>query len=99
MCVNVCACVYVCVLAWPALHCKSKSSDDIINNVLETDGRSLCFGLCFHSTGNQSLHKLLSLIKPQADTLIQRVLLYLRSHYHMRGALPWGHIVKTTKCE
>ena len=30
-------------------HCKVKSSDDIIINVLETDGRSLCFGLCFHS--------------------------------------------------
>ncbi len=37
-------------------HCKVKSSDDIIINVLETDGRSLCFGLCFHSIGNQSLH-------------------------------------------
>ena len=35
MCVHVCMCV--CVLAWPALHCKSKSSDDIINNVLETE--------------------------------------------------------------
>ena len=39
-----------------ALHCKSKSSDDIINTVSEPDGRSSCFGLCFHSKGNQSLH-------------------------------------------
>ena len=39
-------------------HCKVKSSDDIINNVLKTGGRSLCFGLCFHSIGNQSCTRL-----------------------------------------
>jgi len=48
----------VCMFGMAA-HSKVKSSDDIIINVLETDGRSLCFGLCFHSIGNQSLHKLL----------------------------------------
>ena len=37
-------------------HCKVKSSDDIIINVLETDGRRSCFGLCFHLIGNQVLH-------------------------------------------
>ena len=47
-------CVDACVGL--ALHCKSKSSDDIIIAASETDGRSLCFGLCFHSKGNQSLH-------------------------------------------
>ena len=47
-------CVDVCVGL--ALHCKSKSSDDIIITVSEPDGRSSCFGLCFHSKGNQSLH-------------------------------------------
>jgi len=50
--VDVCRCVCVGL----ALPCKSKSSDDIINTVSESDGRSLCFGLCFHSKGNQSLH-------------------------------------------
>ncbi len=65
-CVCVCACACgVCVwCTWMcadicfglALHCKSKSSDDIINTVSEPDGRSSCFGLCFHSKGNQSLH-------------------------------------------
>jgi len=50
-------CVYVQVgCVYGMAHCKVKSSDDIIINVLETDGRSLCFGLCFHSIGNQSLH-------------------------------------------
>ena len=63
---NVCVCVW-CVCVWCtwmcvdmcfglALHCKSKSSDDIINTVSEPDGRSSCFGLCFHLKGNQSLH-------------------------------------------
>ena len=47
-------CVDVCIGL--ALHCKSKSSDDIIITVSEPDGRSSCFGLCFHSKGNQSLH-------------------------------------------
>ena len=65
MCVvcMVCVCVCVvnvdvcrCVCVGLALPCKSKSSDDIINTVSESDGRSLCFGLCFHSKGNQSLH-------------------------------------------
>ena len=49
----------VCVQAgyvYGMAHCKMKSSDDIVINVLETDGRCLCFGLCFHSKGNQSLH-------------------------------------------
>ena len=66
VCVCICMCV-VCVCVWCmcmcadmcfglALHCKSKSSDDIINTVSEPDGRSSCFGLCFHSKGNQSLH-------------------------------------------
>ena len=51
---------YVCVCVWCvwmcvdvcvglALHCKSKSSDDIINTVSEPNGRSSCFSLCFHS--------------------------------------------------
>ena len=51
---SVCMCSSRCV--YGMAHCKVKSSDDIIINVLETDGRSLCFGLCFHSKGNQSLH-------------------------------------------
>ena len=66
-CVCVCGVCGVCVWMWCmwmcvdvciglALHCKSKSSDDIIITVSEPDGRSLCFGLCFHSKGNQSLH-------------------------------------------
>ena len=67
-CVCVCVCVWwLCVCVWCmwmcvdvcvglALHCKSKSSDDIIITVSEPDGRSLCFGLCFHLKGNQSLH-------------------------------------------
>ena len=45
----------VCMFGMAA-HSKVKSLDDIIINVLETDGRSLCFGLCFRSKGNQSLH-------------------------------------------
>ena len=50
-------CVYVFKQGvYGMAHCKVESSDDIIFNVLETDGRSLCFGLCFHSIGNQSLH-------------------------------------------
>jgi len=71
----VCICSSKCV--YGMAHCKVKSSDDIIINVLETDGRSLCFGLCFHSIGNQSLHNCSDLIKPQADTLLQRALLFL----------------------
>ena len=67
-CVCVCVYVYVRVVCvwcmWMcadmcfglALHCKSKSSDDIINTVSEPDGSKSCFGLCFHSKGNQSLH-------------------------------------------
>ena len=51
---GVCGCVRMCFGL--ALHCKSKSSDDIINTVSEPDGRSSCFGLCFHLKGNQSLH-------------------------------------------
>ena len=47
-------CVDVCIGL--ALHCKSKSSDDIINTVSEPDGRTSCIGLSFHSKGNQSLH-------------------------------------------
>ena len=59
--VEVMKCMCVCVVCVDmcfglALHCKSKSSDDIINTVSEPDGRSSCFGLCFHSKGNQSLH-------------------------------------------
>ena len=46
----------VCMFGMAA-HSKVKSSDDIIINVLETDGRSLCFVLCFHSIGNQSTLK------------------------------------------
>ena len=58
-CVCVCmGCMWICVdvCIGLALHCKSKSSDDIIITVSEPDGRSLCFGLCFHLKGNQSLH-------------------------------------------
>ena len=47
-------CVDMCVGL--ALHCRSKSLDDIIITVSGTDGRSLCFGLCFHSKGNQSFY-------------------------------------------
>ena len=46
----------VCQKDGGSAYCKVKSSDDIIINVLETDGRSSCFGLCFHLKGNQSLH-------------------------------------------
>ena len=52
MCVDVCVGLVLQVL----LHWKSKSSDDIIITVSETDGRSSCFGLCFNLKGNQSLH-------------------------------------------
>ena len=55
--VSVCACMWMCadMCFGLALHCKSKSSDDIIITVSEPDGRSSCFGLCFHSKGNHSL--------------------------------------------
>ena len=76
-CSDICECVWLMYFVVRLCTCKLESSDDIIITVLETDGRSLCFGLCFHLKGNQSLHKLLNLIKPQADTLIQRALLFL----------------------
>ena len=85
-----CICSSRCV--YGMAHCKVKSSDDIIINVLETDGRSLSFGLCFHSIGNQSLHKLLRSHKTTSRHASTACPSFpYDSHYHMRCA--WGGIL------
>ncbi len=64
-----CGCVDLCVGL--ALHCKSKSSDDIIITVLETNGRSLCFACAPIRQEISHYFYCSDIIKPQADTLIQ----------------------------
>ncbi len=60
-----------------ALHCKSKSSDDIIITVSETDDRSLCLARVSIRKEISHCTNCSDLIKPQADTLIQCALRFL----------------------
>jgi hypothetical protein len=91
----VCVCVWMCVGL--ALHCKSKSSDDIIITVSETDGRS-CVSACVSIRQEISHYTNCSdLIKPQADTLIQRALRFLTFSLPHEMLLPWSHRVKKQK--